>query len=343
MYTTSTSCGGVRAADDASSLSVFIQSQKGSCSSHSLDISFFSSGPSPSPFLGSRSMVSFEDVHRASGSNRPFFRPFDHDENGDDDLDEYFHQPEKKRRLTVDQVRFLEKSFEVENKLEPERKIQLAKDLGLQPRQVAIWFQNRRARWKTKQLEKDYDVLQTSYNNLKTDYETLLKDKDKLKSEVLVLTDKLKAKEKENTGNNTESLRAVKETELSSEEPPPLPQKPINAESVSEGEVSKMSTVAGGKQEDISSVKSDIFDSDSPHYTDGVHSSLLETGDSSYVFEPDQSDLSQDEDDNLSKTFLHPYIFPKLEVEEVDYSDPPTTSCNFGFSAEDHAFWSWTY
>lgn len=130
-------------------------------------------------------MVSFEDVHLTNGSNnRPFFRPFDRDENGDEDFDEYFHQPEKKRRLTVDQVQFLEKSFEVENKLEPERKIQLAKDLGLQPRQVAIWFQNRRARWKTKQLEKDYGVLQNSYNSLKADYDNLFKEKEKLKAEV---------------------------------------------------------------------------------------------------------------------------------------------------------------
>ncbi|KAJ4712173.1 Homeobox-leucine zipper protein [Melia azedarach] len=328
MYTSSCSGGG-----DSSTLSVLIQSQKGSCSSQPLDASFLSGpSPSPSPFLGSRSMVSFEDIHLANGSNRPFFRPFDHDENGDDDFDEYFHQPEKKRRLTGDQVQFLEKSFEVENKLEPERKIQLAKDLGLQPRQVAIWFQNRRARWKTKQLEKDYEILQNSYNTLKADYDDILKDKEKLKAEVLLLTDKLQLKEKED--KNTE-LCAVKNT--LSQEPP---QKPI-AESASEGEVSKVSIVAC-KQEDISSAKSDIFDSDSPHYTDGVHSSLLEAGDSSYVFEPDQSDLSQDEDDNLSKNvLLPPYIFPKLE--EADYTDPPTSSCNFGFPIEDHAFWSWSY
>ena len=130
-------------------------------------------------------MVSFEDVNQVKGPTRPFFRSFGHDENGDDDLDDYFHQPEKKRRLSVDQVQFLEKSFEVENKLEPERKIQLAKDLGLQPRQVAIWFQNRRARWKTKQLEKDYEVLQASYDRLKADYDSLLKEKDKLNAEVI--------------------------------------------------------------------------------------------------------------------------------------------------------------
>lgn len=100
-------------------------------------------------------------------------------------MDEYFHQPEKKRRLSVEQVKFLEKSFDEENKLEPERKIWLAKELGLQPRQVAIWFQNRRARWKTKQMEKDYDSLQTSYNDLKANYDNLLREKDKLKAEVV--------------------------------------------------------------------------------------------------------------------------------------------------------------
>ncbi|KAF2311352.1 hypothetical protein GH714_021993 [Hevea brasiliensis] len=303
-----------------SNFSVSLQSQRGPSTSPPLD-AFFLTGSSPS-FLGSRSMVSFEDVHQVNGSTRPFFRSFDHEENGDDELDEYFYQPEKKRRLSVDQVRFLEKSFEVENKLEPERKIQLAKDLGLQPRQVAIWFQNRRARWKTKQLEKDYEALQTSYNGLKADYDTLLKEKDKLKAEVNLLTDKLLLRE--DKGN----LELSDKETLSKE-----PQKKPIGDSTSEGEVSKVSIVAC-KQEDISSAKSDIFDSDSPHYTDGVHSSLLEAGDSSYVFEPDQSDLSQDEEDNLSESLLPPYVFPKLE--DGDYSDPPA-------SFEDHAFWCWSY
>jgi len=95
-----------------------------------------------------------------------------------------FNHPEKKRRLTPEQVQFLEKSFEKENKLEPERKVQLAKELGLQPRQVAIWFQNRRARYKTKQLEKEYDSLKASYDQLKADYDSLIKEREGLQNEV---------------------------------------------------------------------------------------------------------------------------------------------------------------
>lgn len=56
-------------------------------------------------------------------------------------------QNNKKRRLNMEQVKTLEKSFKMGKKLEPERKAQLARALELQPRQIAIWFQNRRARW----------------------------------------------------------------------------------------------------------------------------------------------------------------------------------------------------
>ncbi|KAK3035682.1 hypothetical protein RJ639_032554 [Escallonia herrerae] len=323
--------------------------------------SLFKSGSAPS-FLGSRSMVSFEDVTGRNKLERSFFRSYDQEDYGDDDYDEYFHQPEKKRRLKADQVQFLEKSFEEENKLEPERKVQLAKDLGLQPRQVAIWFQNRRARWKTKQLEKDYDVLHNSYKSLKADYDNLVKEKEKLKDEVMTalldliafpsdgyyawtmpvngsmfcqvlhLTDKLLVKEKEK--GSWESSDTEKLSEASAQE--------YTADLVSEGEVSKNSTPEF-KQEDINSANSDLIDSDSPHYADGGHSALLERGDSSYVFEHDQSDLSQDEEDHLRKCLLPPlsYVFPKLE--DANYPDPPANSCYFGFSGDENAFEFWSY
>lgn len=87
---------------------------------------------------------------------------------------------EKKRRLSFDQVKALEKSFEFDNKLEPERKVKLAEELGLEPRQVAIWFQNRRARWKTKQLERDYGILKSNFDVLKVEYNNLEQENEAL-------------------------------------------------------------------------------------------------------------------------------------------------------------------
>ncbi|XP_010435620.1 PREDICTED: homeobox-leucine zipper protein HAT5 [Camelina sativa] len=141
---------------------------------------------------GARSMmmINIEETSK----RRPFF-------SSPEDLydEEYYDDqlPEKKRRLTSEQVHLLEKSFETENKLEPERKTQLAKKLGLQPRQVAVWFQNRRARWKTKQLERDYDLLKSTYDQLLSNYDSIVKDNDKLRSEVTSLTEKLLGNEEE--------------------------------------------------------------------------------------------------------------------------------------------------
>lgn len=106
--------------------------------------------------------------------------------NGDDELsdDGSLQMGEKKKRLNVEQVKALEKSFEVGNKLEPERKMELAKALGLQPRQIAIWFQNRRARWKTKNLEKEYELLKKQFEALKSDNDALKLQNQKLHAEV---------------------------------------------------------------------------------------------------------------------------------------------------------------
>ncbi|CAA7401632.1 unnamed protein product [Spirodela intermedia] len=102
---------------------------------------------------------------------------------------------EKKRRLSVQQVKALERNFEVENKLEPEKKVQLAKELGLQPRQVAVWFQNRRARWKTKQLERDYALLKSDYDSLQLSLEALRVDNRALLAEIKQLRAKLTEEE----------------------------------------------------------------------------------------------------------------------------------------------------
>ncbi|GER42820.1 homeobox-leucine zipper protein family [Striga asiatica] len=132
---------------------------------------------------------------------------------------------EKKRRLSVDQVKALEKNFEVENKLEPERKVRLAQELGLQPRQVAVWFQNRRARWKTKQLERDYGLLKANYDGLKLNFEKLQRDNEALLKEIRELKSKIN---EEDGPNNSESKQSEKEDELMSDsEEKSEPQAPI--------------------------------------------------------------------------------------------------------------------
>ncbi|KAK7250443.1 hypothetical protein RIF29_32887 [Crotalaria pallida] len=150
-------------------------------------------------FLGKRSM-SFSGIEDGSNMNN----------NGEEDMsdDDGSVQAggEKKRRLNMEQVKTLEKSFELGNKLEPERKMQLARALGLQPRQIAIWFQNRRARWKTKQLEKDYDLLKRQYDAIKADNDALQAHNQKLQTQILAL----KSREP------TESINLNKETEGSS-------------------------------------------------------------------------------------------------------------------------------
>lgn len=85
-----------------------------------------------------------------------------------------------KRRFSDEQIKSLEIMFESDTKLEPRKKLQVARELGLQPRQVAIWFQNKRARYKSKQLERDYNKLRSSYNALSAQFDTLKKEKQSL-------------------------------------------------------------------------------------------------------------------------------------------------------------------
>lgn len=93
------------------------------------------------------------------------------------------------RRFSDEQIKSLETMFETETKLEPRKKLQLARELGLQPRQVAIWFQNKRARWKSKQLERDYSILKSNYDNLASQYESLKKEKQSLLIQLQKLND----------------------------------------------------------------------------------------------------------------------------------------------------------
>ncbi|XP_073114959.1 homeobox-leucine zipper protein HAT5-like [Elaeis guineensis] len=264
-------------------------------------------------FLGLKSMMNIENAHGITNEGS-FYRSLDLDETGGVNLEEFCHQPDKKRRLTADQVELLEENFALDNKLELERKIQLAKDLGLQPRQVAIWFQNRRARLKTKQMEKDYEVLKSSYDVLKADYENLLEEKEKLKAEVLFLTDKLCKWEKGDL-----------ETHKIKNSPPLLLQK-LDMDSVFEENKPDVHVLLC-KLEDLNSANSPVSDSDSLGYTDGVLSPILEPADSSSVFKPDRALLLHVNEDE--------------EIKGCSSMKLEDNSFNYVFPVEDQAFWLW--
>ncbi|KAL8533921.1 hypothetical protein ACS0TY_010085 [Phlomoides rotata] len=247
--------GGGGVFDDSRMPNVLLKNERVSCTSEVLDSLWGAPNSSPS-FHGSASMVSFEEIRGESNPEKPFFTQVDSKSgNCNEDLDGCFHPPEKKRRLSSDQVQFLEKSFEVENKLEPERKVELAKELGLQPRQVAIWFQNRRARYKTKVLEKEYDSLKASYDKLKSDYDNVFKENEKMRNEVKLMTEKMEEKGKALLQTEKVILLCAKEDGASS----------------------------------------DVLDSESPHCcTDGNHSASLEPANSSHVVESEFSQDEDD-------------------------------------------------
>ncbi|XP_073299977.1 homeobox-leucine zipper protein HAT5-like [Primulina huaijiensis] len=274
--------------------------------------SFWVSDSSSPSFIGSTTMLNFECIRGKSNSEKPFLSKIDDkSDNGNEDFDECYRHPEKKRRLQPEQVQLLEKSFDLENKLEPERKVKLANELGLQPRQVAIWFQNRRARYKMKQLEKEYDFLKASFDQLNADYDTLYKENERLKIEVHFLKEKLPKME------------------------PFDPMSPLDLQTKQPILAPNAATAMACKQEDASnSARSDVFDSDSPRYTDSVL--VAEPTDSSHATEP----YASDEDDYIRRRLLPlSSCLPKLELQSYDDLQP--NSCNLGFPVQDQGTWLW--
>ncbi|XP_049401736.1 homeobox-leucine zipper protein ATHB-52-like [Solanum stenotomum] len=89
-----------------------------------------------------------------------------------------------KKRLTQEQVKRLEASFDLTKKLELDQKLQLAKELGVPPRQIAIWYQNRRARWKNQSLELDYTTLQLKLDTTLAEKKQIEKENERLKIEL---------------------------------------------------------------------------------------------------------------------------------------------------------------
>ncbi|KAI3811442.1 hypothetical protein L1987_21166 [Smallanthus sonchifolius] len=61
----------------------------------------------------------------------------------------------KKLKLSTEQITLLEDSFKIHSTLNTGQKQELAKKLHLLPQQIEVWFQNRRARTKLKQIEQE--------------------------------------------------------------------------------------------------------------------------------------------------------------------------------------------
>ncbi|XP_039055361.1 homeobox-leucine zipper protein HAT22-like isoform X2 [Hibiscus syriacus] len=98
---------------------------------------------------------------------------------GDED-DEGSHR--KKLGLRKRQSAILEDSFKEHSTLNPKKKQALADQLNLRPRQVEVWFQNRRARTKLKQTEVDCEFLKKTCETLTEENKRLHNELQELKS-----------------------------------------------------------------------------------------------------------------------------------------------------------------
>ncbi|XWS69324.1 hypothetical protein CRYUN_Cryun04dG0169400 [Craigia yunnanensis] len=90
--------------------------------------------------------------------------------------------PRKKLRLTKEQSRLLEESFRQNHTLNPKQKEALALQLKLRPRQVEVWFQNRRARSKLKQTEMECEYLKRWFGSLTEQNRRLQREVEELRA-----------------------------------------------------------------------------------------------------------------------------------------------------------------
>ncbi|KAL3533951.1 hypothetical protein ACH5RR_007472 [Cinchona calisaya] len=144
-----------------------LSSPNSAASSFQMDFSIYRSG-------SRSSKRDFDANYEAETDRGASSRASDHeDENG---------MARKKLRLTKEQSAFLEESFKEHNTLNPKQKLALAKQLNLRPRQVEVWFQNRRARTKLKQTEVDCEYLKRCCETLTEENRRLQKELQELRA-----------------------------------------------------------------------------------------------------------------------------------------------------------------
>ncbi|CAL9162016.1 homeobox-leucine zipper protein HOX3-like isoform X2 [Musa acuminata AAA Group] len=88
----------------------------------------------------------------------------------------------KKLRLSKEQSRLLEESFTQHHTLNPKQKEALAMKLELRPRQVEVWFQNRRARTKLKHTEMECEFLKRCFGSLTQENRRLQREVEELRA-----------------------------------------------------------------------------------------------------------------------------------------------------------------
>ncbi|KAL8204425.1 hypothetical protein R6Q57_010048 [Mikania cordata] len=123
--------------------------------------------------IGSDNKRGFEIGNDTVVVERASSRVSDEDENG---------ISRKKLRLSKEQSAYLEESFKEHSTLNPKQKLALAEQLNLRPRQVEVWFQNRRARTKLKQTEVDFEYLKRCCETLTDENRRLHKELQELRA-----------------------------------------------------------------------------------------------------------------------------------------------------------------
>ncbi|KAK3130189.1 hypothetical protein QOZ80_6BG0490150 [Eleusine coracana subsp. coracana] len=133
------------------------------------------SSPSPNNSAGSfpTDFSARGQAGAGGGGDRACSRASDEDDGG---------SSRKKLRLSKEQSAFLEESFKEHATLNPKQKQALAKQLNLRPRQVEVWFQNRRARTKLKQTEVDCEYLKRCCETLTEENRRLQKELAELRA-----------------------------------------------------------------------------------------------------------------------------------------------------------------
>ncbi|XP_002529960.3 homeobox-leucine zipper protein ATHB-7 [Ricinus communis] len=195
-----------------------------------------------------------------------------------------------KRRFSDEQIKSLETMFESETRLEPRKKLQLAKELGLQPRQVAIWFQNKRARWKSKQLERDYNILRANYNSLASRFESLKKEKQALALQLQKLNNMMeKSRDQEGVCCEQRVGSAVNSSEAESDNGEAIKcESEAKPRSVS---VERSEHGLGGPSDEDSSIKAEYFGLDQE---EANLMSIVEPADGSLTSQEDWGSLDSD-------------------------------------------------